>query len=103
MEKEDEAPEGKWGIKFRELPKPMVLNSTKIHVAAKVCGSQNTDDWKGKEIVLYTDPNVSFGGQVVGGLRFRGQEKPPVKVERQPSRGSNLPGGFQDMDDDVPF
>lgn len=80
MAKDDEAPEIKWAIKFQEMDKPMVLNSTNIHVAAKIFKSDDTDDWKGKEIVLYTDPNVSFGGQVVGGLRFRGQEKAPVKA-----------------------
>lgn len=95
MAKDDEAPEMKWAIKFRELDKPMVLNSTNIHVAAKIFKSDDTDDWKGKEIVLYTDPNVSFGGQVVGGLRFRGQEKAPVKAAGR--------GNFEDMTDDVPF
>ncbi len=77
--KDGESPEYKWAIKFAEFAQPMILNSTNLHVAAKVLGSNDTDDWRGKEIVLYTDPNVSFGGQVVGGLRFRGQEKAPVK------------------------
>jgi hypothetical protein len=97
MAKEDEAPEMKWAIKFQEIDKPMVLNTTNIHVAAKVFGSDNTDDWRGKEIILYTDPNVSFGGQVVGGLRFRGQEKAPVKAAARSA------GKFDDMKDDIPF
>lgn len=95
MAKEDEAPELKWAIKFVELDKPMVLNTTNIHVAAKVFKSDDTDEWKGQEIILYTDPNVSFGGQVVGGLRFRGQEKAPVKAAGK--------SGFADMKDDIPF
>lgn len=93
--KDDETPEMKWAIKFLEFDKPMVLNTTNLTVAAKVLGSANTDDWKGKEIVLFTDPNVSFGGQVVGGLRFRGQEKVPVKK----TAGERM----ADMDDDIPF
>ena len=95
MAKDDEAPEMKWAIKFQEFDQPMVLNSTNLHIAAKVLGSNETDDWKGKEIILYTDPSVSFGGQVVGGLRFRGQEKAPVKAAPK--------ANFQDMDSDVPF
>lgn len=91
--KDDAEPEMKWAIKFSEFDKPMVLNSTNIHVAAKVLGSDDTDNWKGKEIILYTDPTVSFGGQVVGGLRFRGQEKEPVKAA-----GKNV-----DIDSDVPW
>src|SRR6185436_2175299 len=78
--KDDAEPEMKWAIKFQEFDKPMVLNSTNLHVAAKVLGSDDTDDWKGKEIILYTDPTVSFGGQVTGGLRFRGQEKAPTRA-----------------------
>ena len=99
MSKEDEAPELKWAIKFVEIDKPMVLNTTNIHVAAKVFQSDNTDEWRGKEIILYTDPNVSFGGQVVGGLRFRGQEKAPVKAAKG---GSSTVGG-KTLDDDIPF
>jgi hypothetical protein len=91
--KDDAEPEMKWAIKFQEFERPMVLNSTNLHVAAKVLGSDDTDDWKGKEIILYTDPTVSFGGQVTGGLRFRGQEKAPT-------RASNV---MVDMKDDVPW
>lgn len=96
MAKEGEEPEYKWAIKFIEIYKPMVLNTTNIHVAAKVFGSEDTDDWKGKEIILYTDPNVSFGGQIVGGLRFRGQEKAPVKA-------ATGRAALKAMDSDIPF
>lgn len=91
--KDDSEPEMKWAIKFMEFEKPMVLNATNLQIAAKVLGSKDTDQWKGKEIVLYTDPNVSFAGQVVGGLRFRGEEKAPVKAT----------GRIQDLEDDIPF
>ena len=97
MAKEDETPEYKWAIKFIELDKPMVLNTTNIHVAAKVFASDDTDQWKGKEIILFTDPNVSFGGQVVGGLRFRGQEKAPVKAAVKQG------GKLADISEDIPF
>lgn len=105
MAKEGEEPEYKWAIKFQEFKKPMILNSTNIHVAAKICGSTETDEWRGKEIVLYTDPNVSFAGQVVGGLRFRGQEKPPQRAPVRPVNAGSAatPGRFDEMTDDVPF
>ena len=103
MAKDDEAPEMKWAIKFRELDKPMVLNTTNIHVAAKVFNSNNTDDWRGKEIILFTDPNVSFGGQVVGGLRFRGQEKAPVKALVRQVQPAPTGGKFDDIPDDLPW
>ena len=96
MAKDGDAPEMKWAIKFQEFDQPMVLNSTNIHIAAKVLNSEETNEWKGKEIVLYTDPSVSFGGQVVGGLRFRGQEKAPVKAAPKAQ-------SMNDLDSDIAF
>lgn len=96
MAKDGDAPEMKWAIKFHEFDQPMVLNSTNIHIVAKVLNAEETNEWKGKEIVLYTDPNVSFGGQVVGGLRFRGHEKAPVKAV---SKAQSM----DDLDSDIPF
>lgn len=101
--KEDDTPEMKWIIKFAEFDKPMVLNSTNIHVAAKVLNSDDTDDWRGKEIILFNDPNVSFKGEITGGLRFRGQEKAPVKAVNQPKRESENPDPFADFKDDIQF
>ena len=98
LAKEDAAPEYKWAVRFQEFNKLMVLNSTNIKIAEKVFGSDNTDDWIGKEIVLFADDNVSFGGELVGGLRFKGQEKAPTKAMPKPTGGK-----FDDMADDIPF
>ena len=97
LAKEDETPEYKWAVKFQEFPKAMVLNKTNIKIAEKVFGSDDTDNWIGKEIVIYTDDNVTFGGELVGGLRFKGQEKAPQKLQ------SRAAGSFADLKDDVPF
>lgn len=97
--KEGEPAENKWIIKFQEFDKPMVLNSTNLHVAAKVLASDETDSWRGKEIILYTDPNVSFKGEIVGGLRFRGQEKAPVKAPAKANKDSSP----SDMSNDIPW
>ena len=93
-------PEMKWTLAFAELDKPMVLNSTNIHMCAKACGSDNTDDWMGKKVVLYEDPNVTFGGKLVGGIRIRAQitrAAPVVPQKKTPIQQ------LQDMPDDVPF
>jgi hypothetical protein len=98
LAKEDAAPEYKWAIRFKEFEKPMVLNSTNIKICEKILGSDNTDEWVGKEIVLFTDENVSFQGELVGGLRFKGKEKEPQRVMPKPTGGK-----FDDMADDIPF
>jgi hypothetical protein len=74
-------------IHFSELEKGMVLNKTNLKRIAYATGSDETDDWAGKQIVLYTDPDVEFGGEIVGGLRVR---KPKSQK-------------IQEIEDDVPF
>jgi hypothetical protein len=74
-----ETPELKWCLFFRDGVKPMVLNSTNRQLIARILGSKETDDWRGRKIELYHDPNVTFGGELVGGIRAR---KAPVKMMR---------------------
>jgi len=96
--KEGDPPEEKWAIRFREFNKPMLLNSTNIKLLEKACGSDNTDDWIGKEVILFNDENVTFGGQVVGGLRIRKQQAEPTRRVVHDD-GKSL----SNMDDDIPF
>lgn len=109
--REGDEPEYKWLIRFKEFSKPMVLNSTNIKRLAKACGSDDTDDWTGKKVHLYVDPDVEFGGNVVGGLRIRAKavgngsgrasvEDPNVAAQLASKRAG---GKFDDMADDVPF
>lgn len=96
--KDDEAPELKWMIRFKEFGKPMVLNTTNIQLIAQATGSDDTDDWIGKQVILYDDPNVSYGGKLTGGLRIKraksGKAAPPAPRE---------PGADDDLESDVPF
>jgi len=69
--REDDEPEFKYVMHFRETPKPLVMNATNIQLCARACGSDETDEWVGKRIVLYADPNVSYAGKLVGGIRIR--------------------------------
>lgn len=85
----------KWLAHYEEFEKPMVLNSTNIQLMSKACGSDDTDDWIGKQVVVYVDENVSFGGELVGGLRIRRvkQAAPvaPKPSPRTPNRASDGP------------
>lgn len=80
----DDAPEHKWVVFFKEYPeKGMVMNSTNINLMAKACESEDTDDWTGKEVVVYVDPNVGFGGKTTGGLRIKKYTQPaPPRTAR---------------------
>lgn len=71
---ENEAPDLKYVLHFVEEKKGMVLNSTNAQLIAKALGSDESDDWLGKQIVCYDDPNVSFAGKLVGGIRCRAKK-----------------------------
>lgn len=89
--KEDDEPEMKWCIKFREFSKPMVLNGTNMKLAAMALGSAETDDWTGKTIELYHDPSITFGDKLVGGMRFRKQGGKVRQATQQPDDDQSPP------------
>lgn len=95
---EDQPEELKWMIRFKEFKKPMVLNSTNIQLLTKACGTDETDEWVGKEVVIYVDDNVSFGGKLVGGVRIK-SARPVAAPKRvgEPKRGN-----FDDLEE-IPF
>lgn len=88
----DDQPEMKWCVHFREFDRPLVMNKTIMTVLAQIANSDDTDDWAGKKGILYVDPNVSFGGKIVGGLRMR-----PAKIRPKPAPAAALD------EDDIPF
>jgi hypothetical protein len=86
----------KWCLTFTDIDKPLVLNGTNIQLCAQICGSEDTDHWIGKRIVLYTDPNVMYAGKMVGGIRVRAPKPsaaPPAPVAAAPDL----------THDDIPF
>jgi hypothetical protein len=99
--KEGAEPENKWCLTFEESDKPLVLNSINIQLCEKIFGSDDTDDWVGKRIVLYVDPTVSYGGKVTGGIRVRA---PKQANQAKPAPKAPLPPADEDMDDSsIPF
>lgn len=99
-------PEWKWCLTFSELDKPLVLNSTNIQLCEQICGSDDTDQWVGKRVVLYTDPNVSYAGKLVGGIRMRkpkpGAPPPPPSVKPAVTQSEYDDAGQLDVSD-IPF
>ena len=92
---EDQPPEMKWIIHFHEFSKGMVLNWTNVQLIAKALGTEETDEWKGKKIVLFEDANVSVGVKLTGGIRVRAARLKPDTQAEEPKK--------PDFDDDIPF
>lgn len=93
--KEGADPEYKWAMNFHESDKPLVLNAVNIQLAEKIFGSDDTDHWVNKRVVLYVDPTVMYAGKVVGGIRLRAPKQGSVAAPPPP---------VQELtDDDIPF
>jgi len=76
--------EDRW-VLLTEGNKPFVLNSTNTKRIAKITGSDETDDWEGKQVVLYFDENIEFGGEIVGGIRARAPKGQAARAQTAPS------------------
>lgn len=56
---------------FREAIKPMITNITNLKTMAKLFKTPYVEKWVGRQIQIYADYNVRFGGETVEGLRIR--------------------------------
>ena len=56
---------------FQETTKALVLGLTNAELIAKAVGSNDMDEWPGKQVTLFFDPDVDFDGALVGGIRVR--------------------------------
>ncbi len=68
---ESEPESMRYTLSFNELPKPMLLNNTNGLRIQKITGTDDFDEWIGKEIILFNDETVMFGKDMVGGLRVQ--------------------------------
>ena len=59
-------------LSFLEDERQLSLNVTNTNVLIGMYGASGIDKaWIGKKVTLYVDPNVSFSGKIVKGLRIR--------------------------------
>ena len=82
MVKGEEGDERKTIMVFEEETKPLILNNTNWTILEDLYGPES-DDWLGKKIELYSDPNVMFGKKRTGGVRVR---KPSANGHTGPAR-----------------
>jgi hypothetical protein len=95
----DEPEDWKFTMSFGEFEKPMVLNATNIQLCEKALGSDDTDDWIGKQIIVYNEPNISFGNKLVGGIRVKAYRK--AGAPRQVIRGTPKQPSVADINRDL--
>jgi hypothetical protein len=96
----DDGDEEKTVLHFVEAIKPMVLNRTNAQLLAAATGAKTAGDARGRSIVVFADPNVSFGGKITGGLRIRAHvEERPKAAPARPAPAATPPA----LDDKIPF
>jgi len=95
--KDGAEPDMKWALTFKEIEKPLILNYTNGQIISQITGSDHSDGWIGKKIVLYVDPNVSFGSKLTGGIRCRAPKNRVVQPVDEPINepDEDFPEGFE--------
>ena len=66
----DEDRERKLHVWFSGEDRALVMNKTNIGILKAAFGNM-ASNWIGKQVEVYVDSNVMFGGKRVGGLRMR--------------------------------
>ncbi len=105
--RERDEPDMRYVLHFQEAVKPMTLNITNGQLIAAIIGSKELDDWVGHKIVLFFDPTVSFGVELVGGIRCRAPRNQPAQDTS--AEGTAAQAVIDDIHepaeqgDDVPF
>jgi len=99
----------RWVLYFDEAEKGLVLNSTNAQIIGQFLGSEETDTWTGKKVVLYDDPSVAFGHKLVGGIRARAPRNQPATppaaakpVFKPQPQQTALPTAFPESDGGPP-
>jgi hypothetical protein len=77
----DEDKETKLVIHFRESPAgctvhAMVCNKTNCQLIEEVLGTDDIDLWIGRQITIFNNPKITFGGKKVGGISVRDTPQP---------------------------
>lgn len=88
-------------LHFKNTDKCLPLNVTNANMMEELLGSDDTDDWEGKRICLYTC-KVDFQGKRVLAIRIK--EAATQRASRPvppPPPVEDEPGGL--TDDDIPF
>jgi hypothetical protein len=97
-----EEKERKAVLYFEGKAKGLALNLTNFQTLFGLFGTDESDDWKGKRIVLYTEP-TKFGNKTVPGIRIRGVSTAAPAPRPTPPPPPPSPDEWQASDEDVPF
>ena len=67
---------------FDGLKKGLVLNTANAEALLEITGTDDTEKWADTPVQLYVDPDVTYGGKKIGGIRIRKPAPVPVPLKR---------------------
>ena len=74
---------------FDGLKKGLVLNNANAETLLKITGTEDYEKWVDVPVQLYVDPDVTYGGKKIGGIRIRKPiSRPTLKVKPSTDSGS---------------
>ncbi len=75
---QNRTPDIKPVVYFEEFTEGVPVGKEQREQLKMIFETSNTDLMKGRQVVILVDPNVVYGGQRVGGIRFRApRQRPP--------------------------
>lgn len=89
--KGDDGDEQKMVLHFVEDVKPLIVNRTNAQLIGVCTGAKTAGEARGKQIVVYNDLTVSFGGKITGGLRIKKIAGAPKNAPAKVDEATDLP------------
>ena len=75
--------EKRFVLSFDGLKKGLVLNTANGESLEEITGTEDTEKWVDTPVQLWVDPDVTYGGKKIGGIRIRKPAPLPVPVPVQ--------------------
>ena len=63
---------------FDGLKKGLVLNQANADALEEITGTDDTDEWADTPVQLWVNPDVTYGGKRIGGIRIRKPSSGPT-------------------------
>lgn len=101
VSQDNDPPELKWVLKFKENVKPLVLNVTNFERIAFITGKDDSDDWVGTEITLWNDMTVRFGDKK-GGIRVWVQPANTPNTSQPPTTNAEAEAQHEEVCENGP-
>ena len=68
---------------FDGVKKGLVLNTANAEALLEISGTDDYEKWTDTPVQLYVDPDVTYGGKKIGGIRIRKPPPVPLLVQKR--------------------